>query len=51
MNPENILMTDNSEKAELRLSDFGLSKILGPNETVKSTVGTLCYAGPEIFLG
>jgi len=32
LKPENILMTSNDDTADLRLADFGLSKIIGPNE-------------------
>lgn len=39
--PENILMTDGSEDADLKLIDFGLSKILGPNETCNDPFGTI----------
>lgn len=39
--PENILMTDNFEEADIRLLDFGLSKIIGPNETCIEPFGTL----------
>ena len=41
--PENILMTDNSEDADIRLLDFGLSKIIGPNETCNEPFGTLVF--------
>ena len=41
--PENILMTDNSDTAELKLMDFGLSKIMGPNEKCNKPCGTLVY--------
>ena len=45
-------MTDSSDKAELKISDFGLSKVIAPDAPGEpSTVGTLCYAAPEIFLG
>jgi serine/threonine protein kinase len=30
---ENVLLSDDSDEAELKIVDFGLSKILGPNET------------------
>ena len=33
LKPENILMMDNTETASIKLLDFGLSKILGPNKT------------------
>ena len=52
LKPENILMTDGSDKADLKISDFGLSKVITPScPGEPSTVGTLCYAAPEIFLG
>ncbi len=38
---ENILMVDLSNESELKLVDFGLSKILGPNETSTEPFGTL----------
>lgn len=41
LKPENILMTDTSDQADMRLLDFGLSKIIGPNETCKEPYGTL----------
>jgi serine/threonine protein kinase len=41
--PENILMTDNTENADVRLVDFGLSKIIGPTETCMEPFGTLVY--------
>jgi calcium-dependent protein kinase len=39
--PENILMTDDTEDSDIRLLDFGLSKIIGPNETCNEPFGTL----------
>ncbi len=41
LKPENLLMTDNTEEAELKIVDFGLSKIIGPNETSDDPFGTL----------
>ena len=29
---ENILVTNNSEEAEVKIADFGFSKVFGPNE-------------------
>jgi hypothetical protein len=34
-------MTDESDNAEMRLVDFGLSKIVGPNELATEPFGTL----------
>ena len=39
--PENILLEDNGEQSEVRLTDFGLSRIIGPNETSTEPFGTL----------
>jgi len=41
LKPENMLMTDSSDDADIRLMDFGLSKIIGPNETCTEPYGTL----------
>ena len=55
-------MADTSDDSELKLVDFGLSKILGPNETSTDPFGTLViinfifilffqsYVAPEVLL-
>ena len=48
--PENILMTTDDDKADIRLVDFSLSKIIGPNEKCNEPYGTLSYCAPEIIL-
>ena len=50
LKPENILMCDNSNESELKIVDFGLSKIIGPNETSLDPFGTLSYVAPEVLL-
>jgi len=50
LKPENILMSDKTDDAELKLIDFGLSKIIGPNETCTEPYGTLSYVAPEVLL-
>jgi len=47
---ENILMVDASDDSQLKLVDFGLSKILGPGETSTDPFGTLSYVAPEVLL-
>jgi len=47
---ENILMTDSSEDADIRLLDFGLSKIIGPSQNCNEPYGTLSYVAPEVLL-
>ena len=50
LKPENILMEDDSDTANLKIVDFGLSKIIGPNETSLDPFGTLSYVAPEVLL-
>jgi serine/threonine protein kinase len=38
---ENILMMDDTNETQLKLVDFGLSKMIGPNETSTDPFGTL----------
>jgi len=47
---ENILMTNDTDNAEIRILDFGLGKIIGPNETCSEPYGTITYCAPEIIL-
>jgi hypothetical protein len=35
------MMVDDKDNSELKLVDFGLSKLLGPNETSNEPFGTL----------
>jgi serine/threonine protein kinase len=39
--PENILMTDNTDEADIKLLDFGLSKITGPHDKCVEPYGTI----------
>ena len=50
LKPENVLMTSNDENADLRILDFGLSKIIGPEEKCTEPYGTLSYVAPEVLL-
>ena len=47
---ENMLMTDKTDAAILKLTDFGLSKVIGPTEKCTDSYGTVGYAAPELFL-
>jgi hypothetical protein len=51
LKPENIIVSDDSEHPSIKITDFGLSKIVGPKETSKEPFGTLSYAAPEILQG
>ena len=50
LKPENVLMTSNDDDADLRILDFGLSKIIGPDEKCTEPYGTLSYVAPEVLL-
>jgi serine/threonine protein kinase len=44
------MMSDNTENAVPKIVDFGLAKIIGPNEKSDEPFGTLGYAAPEVLL-
>lgn len=46
---ENIMMTDTTEKSVPKLVDFGLAKMIGPDEKADEPFGTLGYVAPEIL--
>lgn len=41
LKPENVMMVDESDDSDIRLLDFGLSKMIGPNQTSTEPYGTL----------
>jgi serine/threonine protein kinase len=44
-------MTSLEDTSDLRLADFGLSKIIGPSEQSSEPFGTVSYAAPEVLQG
>lgn len=46
---ENVMMSDNSEMGLPKLVDFGLAKMIGPNEKADEPFGTLGYVAPEVL--
>ena len=50
LKPENIMLHDNTEKATIKIMDFGLSKIIGPQERVADGFGTLSFVAPEVLI-
>lgn len=46
---ENVMMSDKSDKAVPKLVDFGLAKLIGPNEKADEPFGTLGYIAPEVL--
>ena len=49
--PENILLTNDNANYEIKLIDFGLGIILGPNEKSDQPFGTVSYVAPEVLCG
>lgn len=51
--PENVLleMTEDGKRVKnIWITDFGLSKMLGPNEKCYEMCGTFAYVAPEILM-
>ena len=48
LKPENILL---DEFCRIKISDFGLSRFVGPNGIVGTPCGSPCYASPECVSG
>lgn len=46
----NIMFTDRTADAEIKLIDFGLSKFVSGSEYMHSLVGTRYYIAPEVFM-
>ncbi|XP_051929963.1 calcium/calmodulin-dependent protein kinase type IV [Hippocampus zosterae] len=51
LKPENLLYADLSLDAPLKIADFGLSKIINEQVTMKTVCGTPGYCAPEILRG
>ncbi|XP_078279703.1 calcium/calmodulin-dependent protein kinase type IV-like [Rhinoraja longicauda] len=51
LKPENLLYADLSSAAPLKIADFGLSKIVNEQVTMKTVCGTPGYCAPEILRG
>mmetsp|Transcript_433 Transcript_433/g.512 ORF Transcript_433/g.512 Transcript_433/m.512 type:complete len:604 (-) Transcript_433:1957-3768(-) len=49
--PENIMLVSREDNPVIKLVDFGMSKLIGPNEKAKVPCGTLDYAAPELLSG
>ncbi|XP_029161510.1 serine/threonine-protein kinase Chk2-like [Nylanderia fulva] len=49
LKPENILLKDNSDTPLVKVSDFGLSKLVDAQTMMKTFCGTPMYVAPEIL--
>ena len=50
LKPENVLMVSKTEDSDVKIVDFGLSKMVGPAQLSTEPFGTLSYVAPEVLL-
>ena len=50
LKPDNIMITQQNNYGVIKIMDFGLSKIVSPNEKMVDGYGTLSYVAPEVLL-
>lgn len=50
LKPDNIMLSEANDTSSIKLMDFGLSKILGPQEKVSDGFGTLSFVAPEVLV-
>jgi calcium-dependent protein kinase len=51
LKPENFLFMDKGKDTEIKIIDFGLSKIVENLNSLKTIVGTALYVAPEVLRG
>jgi calcium/calmodulin-dependent protein kinase I len=49
LQPENLLYSDKSDTAEIKIADFGLAKLLRESDFMATACGTPGYVAPEIL--
>ncbi|KAJ3120043.1 Checkpoint kinase 2 [Nowakowskiella sp. JEL0407] len=50
LKPENVLLNSNDKyDLKIKVTDFGLSKVVSEEEFLKTIVGTLSYCAPEVL--
>lgn len=50
LKPENFLLTDKSDKALIKATDFGLSVFFKDGQQFRDIVGSAYYVAPEVRL-
>lgn len=50
LKPENILLVGSEEDTIVKITDFGLSKVVGEGSLMKTLCGTPSYLAPEVIL-
>jgi len=49
LKPENILLASDAEDAPIKVADFGLARVCGAGDMMKTACGTPGYVAPEIL--
>eukprot|EP00043_Microstomoeca_roanoka_P021312 m.255095 g.255095 ORF g.255095 m.255095 type:complete len:489 (-) comp19073_c1_seq1:167-1633(-) len=49
LKPENILLASDADDALVKVTDFGLAKLVGPQSFMKTMCGTPSYQAPEVL--
>jgi len=49
LKPENLLLSDKTDRALIKVADFGLSKMVDQNKLLATSCGTPGYIAPEIL--
>lgn len=50
LKPDNIMLSQPGDISSIKIMDFGLSKIMGPQEKVADGFGTLSFVAPEVLI-
>lgn len=50
LKPDNLMMTEKSITADIKIMDFGLSKMMHHDEKVADGFGTLSFVAPEVLV-
>ena len=50
LKPDNIMMTSKENMSQIKIMDFGLSKIMSPTEAAADGFGTLIFVAPEVLI-
>ena len=50
LKPNNIMITQQNDFGVIKIMDFGLSRIVSPNEKLVDGYGTLTFVSPEVLL-
>lgn len=50
LKPDNLMMTERSVTSEIKVMDFGLSKMMHHGEKVADGFGTLSFVAPEVLI-